>query len=241
MSWRLDRDGAALWEPLSDDDIACRDEEIAWHDLNNRPWKLVNGLIEQSGDPTALAGGFAGLEVTPVPGVYPTTTPNSATIDVAMWNTASYTPIQANPQCPKVFLVCAFGTCTTAAAPGTVSFQPRFGQLQTSPSIGLSLAAAQTASQTATPWKMFGKVVILKGGIATAGQVVATFEYTQGTAVSGGSASLPALDQMFGTTTGAVSVVTDGSVAAGLWMGMLNATVFTNTYIPQSVIWCSWN
>jgi len=214
-------------------------QELAHYE--SQKWKALDNELREGGDPTALAGGFAGLEVTPPVATLATVTPNSATVDVAMWPVATWSPIAANPQCPKAYRLFAFGTATTAAAPGTVSFQPRFGQLQTSPSLGLSTAAAQTASQTATPWTMRGDLIVRAGGGATTGLVVATFNYRQGTAVSGGSASMPAVDQMFGTTTGPVSVVTDGSVSAGLWMGILNATVFTNTYITQGVVWSSWN
>jgi hypothetical protein len=48
------------------------------------------------------------------------------------------------------------------------------------------------------------------------------------------------MEQMFGTTTGAVSVVTDGSVAGGLWIGVIGSLT-TATFKPQSVIWMSYN
>jgi hypothetical protein len=53
-----------------------------------------------------------------------------------------------------MYRLVAFGTATTAATPGTVLFNARFGQIVTSPLIGVSTTAAQTASQTATPWRM---------------------------------------------------------------------------------------
>jgi hypothetical protein len=239
MSWRLDKDGAALWESMSPDDIACRDEELAWHDLNSRPWKLVNGLIEQSGAPTALAGGFAGLEVTP-----PVTTLAAATIlgtEVALWTTPTYTPIAANPQCPKAYRLCSFGISTTAATQGTMAFNARFGQLITSPLLGGSVTTAQTASQTTTVFRLKGDMVIYRGGPATSGLVVGMFDYMQGTATTGGSTLLPGMSQMFGTGSGGQSVVTDGSVAAGLWIGGIAVTSVTNTFVPQGIIWSSWN
>jgi hypothetical protein len=176
-------------------------------------------------------------------------TPNVATLatatitgtEAALWPTATWTPIASNPQAPKAYRLIAFGTATTAATPGTVLFNARFGQLVTSPAIGTSTTAAQTASQTATPWRLEGNIVLRAGGGATTGLVVASFKYEQGTATSGGSAVLPAMEQLFGTTTGAVSVVTDGSVAAGLWMGAIAVTSTTNTFIPQAVVWVSYN
>lgn len=202
-------------------------------------WKQSMERIRASGDPTALTGGIAGVEVNPPVATLATVTVTGT--EAALWPTATWTPIAANVQAPKAYLVYAFGTATTAATQGTVLFNARFGQIVTSPLIGVSTTAAQTASQTATPWMLMGRVVVRRGGGATTGEVVANFKYEQGTATSGGSAVLPAIEQMFGTTTGAVSVVTDGSVAAGLWVGAIAVTSTTNTFIPQSVIWVSYN
>src|SRR5438270_7156454 len=149
MSWRMDRDGVAIYEPMSPDDVANRDEELKWLDDRRKPWKLINGVIEGAaaanqrawkgvlgelqaqGEMTALAGGFAGLEVTPASGTIPTAT--ILTTEVAMWATATYTPIAANPQCPKAFMLRSFGISTTAASQGTMAFNMRMGQLITSP------------------------------------------------------------------------------------------------------------
>lgn len=202
-------------------------------------WKQSMQRIRESNDPTALTGGIAGVEVTPNVATLATVTITGT--EAALWPTATWTPIAANPQAPKAYRVVAFGTCTTAATPGTMLFNARFGQIVTSPLIGVSTTAAQTASQTATPWRFEGNVLLRAGGGATTGLVVGSFKYEQGTAVSSGSAVLPAMEQLFGTTTGPVSVVTDGSVAAGFWLGAIAVTSTTNTYIPQAVIWVSYN
>lgn len=212
--------------------------------LESQRWKAFENEMRETANPwdkQALAGGFAGLEVTPPVARLATATINSSTVDVPFWPVATWTPIAANPQCPKAYRLCAFGIATTAATPGTVSIQARFGQVQTAPSIGVSTTAAATASETQTPWMIFGDLIIRAGGAPTTGLVVAMFNYQQGTATTGGSAILPALDQIFGTTTGAVSVVTDGSTAAGLWIGGLAVTSTTNTFITDGVIWSSWN
>lgn len=206
--------------------------------LESQRWKQLDNELRETTDLTALVG-FAGVEVTP--NVATLATATILTTEVALWPTATWTPIAANPQCPKAYRLLAFGTATTAATQGTMAFNARFGGLITSPLIGASTTAAQTASQTATPWMLRGDVIIRSGGAPTTGLVVATFNYRQGTAVSGGSASLPALDQVFGTTAGPVSVITDGSTAAGLWIGGIAVTSTTNTFITQGVIWSSWN
>ncbi len=84
MSWRMDRSGTAIFEPLSSDDIACRDEEISYIESKARPWRLINGVLDSmsrekpwkpwldeiaaSGAATALAGGFAGVVLYLIPG-----------------------------------------------------------------------------------------------------------------------------------------------------------------------------
>src|SRR5215468_5914595 len=245
MGWRMDRDGAAIWEPMSLDDLANRDEEIEFLDRKRRPWKLINGLIEGSiaanqrawkgvlnelqakGELTALQGGFTGLELTPASGTIPTAT--ILTTEVAMWATATYTPIAANVQCPKAFILRAFGICTTAATQGTMAFNMRMGQLITSPLLAASTTAAQTASQTTTTFTMEGDILIRRGGSATNGAATGAFKYHQGTTTTGGSASLPAMEQIFGSTA-EVAVQTDAGLANGLWSGAIAVTSTTNTF-----------
>lgn len=236
MGWLMDRFEKAARERRGMSRIS---DVVELRDLEARRWKQLDNELRETSDLTALAGGFAGLELTPPVGTLTAVTINAT--EAALWPTATWTPIAANPQAPKAYRLLAFGTATTAATPGTVLFNARFGQLVTSPLIGVSTTAAQTASQTATPWLLRGDVVIQRGGPATSGLVAAVFNYRQGTAVSGGSLSIAAVDQIFGTTTGAQSVVTDGSVAAGLWVGAIAVTSTTNTFIPQSVVWASWN
>lgn len=222
---------------ITDYDVRRDIQLIGGEPVDN--WKAVQRRIAESGDPTMLSGGYAGAEVTPPPGDLATVTTTGT--EAALWPTATWSPIAANPQCPKAYMLYAFGVATTAATQGSNLFQARFGQIVTSPSIGVTPTSIPTASETATPWMIMGRIVIQKGGTATSGLVVANFKYEQGTAVSGGSVVMPAMELMFGTTTGAVSVVTDGSVAAGLWIGSIAVTSTTNTFKPQSVIWMSYN
>ncbi len=256
MSWRMDRDGAAIFEAMSPDDIANRDEEIQYLEDKQRPWKLINGLIEGAaaanqrawksvfndlqaeGVPTALAGGFAGLESTPASGTIATAT--ILTTEVAMWTAATYTPIAANPQCPKAFILRSFGLSTTPASQGTMAFNMRMGQLITSPLLAASVATAQTASQTTTTFRLEGDVLIRRGGSATNGAAVGAFRYSQGTATTGGSLEIAALNQIFGSTA-EVAVQTDAGLANALWAGAIATTSTTSTYVPLGIVWASWN
>jgi hypothetical protein len=189
---RYERQATALrkrGDAITDYDVRRDMQLIAGEPVDN--WKSVDRRIAESGDPTMLSGGYAGTEVTPNVATLATATITGT--EAALWPTATWTPIANNPQTPKMYRLVAFGTATTAATPGTVLFNARFGQIVTSPLIGVSTTAAQTASQTATPWRLEGNVLVRRGGGATTGEVVANFKYEQGTATSGGSAVLPAI------------------------------------------------
>lgn len=255
MSWRMDKSGAAVFEPLSPGDIACRDEEIAYLDDGGKPWRLINGVLDSlsrdrpwkpwldeiaaAGAPTALAGGFAGVELTPQPMTLPTITMGAT--ELALWSTSVNTPIASNPQCPKAYMLRAWGYATTAATQGSILFNARLGQLVTSPLLGASVTAIQTASQTTTNWNLFGDLLLRTGGGATTGNATAQFEYSQATATTGGGPVLAATNQIIGNGLTITSYESDAALANGLWMGGIATTSTTNTFIPLAVIWASWN
>lgn len=253
MSWRMDSDGSAIWETMSPDDIACRDEEIKWMDDRSKPWRLINGIIDSlsrpwkqiqnelaaAGDPTALAGGFAGLELTPNVLTVPTAT--ILTTEVAMWSTPTFTPIAANPQCPKAYMLRSWGYATTAATQGTMAFNMRLGQLITSPLLGSSVTGAQTASQTTTNWRLEGDVILRTGGGATTGAATGQFRYSQATATTAGGPELAAMSQIIGNGSTVTAYQSDAALANGLWPGAIAVTSTTNTFVPLGVIWASWN
>lgn len=250
----MDKSGAAIFEPLSSDDIACRDEEISWLEDQGKPWRLINGVLDSmsraqpwkpwldeiaAAGPSALAGGFAGLELTPQPMTLPTIT--MGTTELALWSTSTNTPIAANPQCPKAYMLRAWGYGTTAATPGSILFNARLGQLVTSPLLGASVTAAQTASQTTTNWRMEGDVLLRTGGGATTGAATGQFRYSQATATTAGGPELAAASQIIGNGLTITSYESDAALANGLWMGGIATTSTTNTFIPLAVIWASWN
>jgi hypothetical protein len=239
MAWRTGKDGECYYEALSLEDLQCRDEELAWMDLNRRPWKMVNGMIEQSGAPTALAGGFAGLELTPNVLTPPTITMGAT--ELSLWSVPTFTPIAANPQQPKAYMLRSWGYCTTAATPGSILFNARLGQLVTSPLLGASVTAAQTASQTTANFRLEGDVILRTGGGATTGTATGQFRYSQSTAVTGAGPELAACSQIIGNGSTVTSYESDAALANGLWIGGIATTSTTNTYIPLGIIWASWN
>lgn len=211
-------------------------EEFEWlvHHESGK-WKIINGELVRKGTPTAIKGGFAGLEVVPPPLTLATVTVTAT--EGAIWPVATWTPIAAYTQAPTAYRLAAFGTLTTAATPGTMQIVPRIGTTNAGIALGATVTAAQTASQTTTVWRIWGDLIIRIGGGASTATAVGSFRYSQGTATTGGSAVLPAIEQIFGGTVASY----DGSTAQGLYMGAVAVTSTTNTYIPQGVIWSSWN
>jgi hypothetical protein len=200
-----------------------------------RAWKPWMREIEESGVPVGLPGGLAGIEVNPPAFTLPTVTANAT--EAALWPVATWTPISANSTYPKIFRVVAWGTQTTAATPGTMLFQPRLGTTVAGIDMGVSVTAAQTASETTTVWRIEGNIICRIGGTASTATAVSSFKYEQGTATTGGSAVLPAIEQIFGGLVASY----DASIAQGLWMGVKAVTSTTNTFVPQAVIWLSYN
>jgi hypothetical protein len=201
-----------------------------------REWKPWMREIQASGEPTMLSGGIAGVEVSPPQWTLPTITANAT--EAALWPAATWTPIPFKLMTyPKVFRIIAWGTQTTAATPGTMLFQPRLGTSVSGIDMGVSVTAAQTASETTTVWRIEGNVICRIGGTASTATAVSSFKYEQGTATTGGSAVLPAIEQIFGGLVASY----DASVDQGLWMGVKAVTSTTNTFVPQAVIWLSYN
>jgi hypothetical protein len=98
-----------------------------------RTWKQIERAIREGGDPTALAGGIAGLELTP-PIANETLVTGTAT-EQAIFPTAR-TAIAATPRAPVLYRLFAAGTSTTAATPGTYTLSGRVGTANTAPLIG---------------------------------------------------------------------------------------------------------
>jgi hypothetical protein len=224
---------------LLDREILCRDRPSKWDDVSelaqllygDRTAKQQMHDVWLNGDPINIAGGLGGLEANPPNADLATVTVNAT--EAALWPTA-YTPIPALLQGPKAYSLKAWGVCTSAATPGTQTFNPRIGTSNAGISLGISSALTPTASETAVVWKIMGDVV-LRGGSTTTTTVTGVFDYDQTTGTTGNATTITAL--RFGGTSASV----DNTVAQALWMGLLAVTSTTNTMTPRGVIWASWN
>jgi hypothetical protein len=216
---------------LTQDDVWGRDEEIAWREANNRPWKVVNGLLLGSGDPLMVAGGLAGLEANPPAANVGANTYASST-EIALWPTGQ-SPIPALQVGPKAYYVVAWGTATTAGTPGTMTTTARFGGITSGVSIAATPAVALTASMTADPWRLEGDLILRNTGVTTM-VVTGSFRLSFGIIGGNGAESLP---ELFNGVSGSC----DNTAASTLCMGVSMATSTTNTTACNGVIFGSWN
>jgi hypothetical protein len=198
-----------------------------------RTWKQIDQAIREGGDPTALAGGIAGLELTP-PIANETLVTGTAT-EQAIFPTAR-TAIAATPRAPVLYRLFAAGTSTTAATPGTYTLSARVGTANTAPLIGATSGAlTPVASATAAHWRCFGIFYIR--GADTTGTAFGSMEMNHSGTTGGGGPVSATGNAVFG----GVSAAVDFSAATALWIGATHATSTTNTWTAQFVGWGSWN
>jgi hypothetical protein len=199
-----------------------------------RTWREIQRDIELAGDPTALTGGIAGLDL--VPSIKDLATVTGSATEQALWPIAN-TPIDQNPRAPVLHRVFASGTSTTAAAAGTYTLALRLGNANTSPLFGaVSGALTPVNSATAAQWRCFG-FVFIRGGDTT-GTAVGSFEFNHSGTVGGGGPVSATGNAIFG----GVSATVDFSAATnGIWVGVTHATSTTNTWVPQFVGKGTWN
>lgn len=214
--------------------VGAHEDLIAQAVEETRTWKQIQRDIDLAGDPTALVGGYAGLELTP--SIKDLATVTGSATEQALFPTAN-APIPVTPQAPKLYRLFASGTSTTAATPGTYTMAGRIGNANTSPLFGVvSGNLTPVASATAAQWRCFGVVFIRQSG--TAGTAVGTFEMNHSGTVGGGGPVSATGNAIFG----GVSAATDFTLTTnGLWIGVTHATSTTNTWVPQLVTWGSWS
>jgi hypothetical protein len=241
MSWHLERSsGGYIYEhePLTQEQIWGRNEEIAWLEANRRPWKLVNGLLAAAGDPVMISGGLAGLVVNPITLNAATVTGGATELSILP---AALVPIAQNVQSGTSYHLFAGGNSTTAATPGTYTLAPRIGPAPTnaSPLIGaVSSAFTPLASMTVAPFNIDGEIVIRGSG--TSNTCAAAFAWSQ-TSVASAAAPGPSSVSSAGNLGGISASFDSTGTTCAFWLGVTHATSTTNTWIPQLVIWASWN
>lgn len=245
MSWRTDSTaGAFVWDTqeLLPHEVACRDEELGWLIQNGRKdWKLVNGRIQRSGDPTMLQGLYAGLTALP-PAASPPSVAVTATASpgVAIWTTTLYTPIPANAvMAPAIFEVMAAGTVQTSTTSMTTTILPGIGNVvegaapSTYKSLGPSGALTLAATALTCLWRFEGELIIQENG--TAGTAVFIGQMTFTTAAAPATSAQVGQGMCGGTQ--ATSLDFTGTTAGypGGFLLAAWASASTVTYVPYII------
>jgi hypothetical protein len=246
MPWRWDSTaGATVWDtqPMSRDELALRDEELAWLIRSGRrDWKLINGRIVGSGSPTAMAEGtYGALAAYPLP-VSEAGLTLSATEQglVPSAHIPVYAPLPINGiLAPQAYRFVLTGIFTSVATSGTLTITPRIGNANTSPSLGASAAQTLTASLTNGQFAIKGDITIRTIGLPGANSTaIGTFQAFANSTVGGAVTSW-----LWGTGTTAVSfdsTITAGANGGGLWFGLTFSANFP-TFTLQQVHVMDWN
>jgi hypothetical protein len=235
--------GAYIWDtqPMSDEELLCRDEEIRWLMAHERQgWGLINGRLKTDGTLTAY-GTYAGLAAIP-----PTSSSgfqaNVASLngEASLWTTSLFTPWLANSLvAPSAWKLHTSWQTTTSTSPGNLTLNPRVGSVAAGSSstggiaLGADAAIALTASIT-TDWFVEGNIIVGSiGAPGTNSKAIGDFNCTAKPATTGTGAAT--INDIFGFTQASF----DASIASGLVLGMAN-TVTTITYAVMTIIWLSY-
>jgi hypothetical protein len=253
MGWRTNdsRAGAHLWDsevPVGQE-LLARDEELAWLMRDQtKSWKLINGRISHSGDPTMMAEGlYTGLTALPpaiaAPSVANTTT---ATPGWALWTTTLYTPIPANAiMAPSFFKVMAGGTLALSTTSMTATFLPFIGNVvaaaapSTFKTLGPSGVATLATTAITTGWLFQGFLVVQQTGTAGTAMFYGTMHYTTSTL----PATNAATQDIFMGGTQATALDFTGTTAGypgGMGLASWGITG-TETWVPQIIALASYN
>jgi len=244
--WRYDSSaGATIWdtEPMSKEDLACRDEELAWLIREQRRgWRLINGRIAGSGAPTAMAEGtYGSLDAYPLPASEAALT-LSATEQglIPAAHIPIYTPLPINGiLSPQAYRYVLSGIGTTVATSGTLTMTPRIGNANTSPSLGASAAQTWTASLTNSQFHIVGDITVRSIGLPGANSTaIGTFRAVVNSTVGGAVTSW-----LWGTGTTAVSfdsTIAAGANGGGFWLGVTFSANFPTMTLQQTHV-MDWN
>ena len=253
-SWRQDSTaGAAIWDtqPMSASDLACRDEELAWLMQDGRKqWRLINGRIARSGDPTASEGVYAGLAAYPPAAATPTVAnTTTASPGNAWWTTTLYAPLLANATlAPSAYRIHASGTYQLSTTAMTMTVLPFIGNVveaaapSTFQTLGPSGAVTVATTAITSDWKLDGDLTIRSVG--TVGTVYFKGEMRFGLAAVPYAVSVGTPNSVSTLFGGTVATVDFTGTTAGYPGGLGVAswgTTGTETIIPQYVHFISLN
>lgn len=211
--------------------------------LGRGEWKARIQAIEAMGVPVGAEGTYGALGAYPLEGELPAV--NTGTTELGVLtaaNAALYTPIPARailaPQAWR-FVVC--GRVTTTATAANLSWTPRLGNANTSPSLGASAAIAKTISITNAIFILKGDITVQVVGIpGTNSKAIGHFQAFLNSTAAGAATSW-----VWGSTAQASfdSSVAPGASANGgqLWLGSTASAAAADPLIVGQVHWMDWN
>lgn len=205
-------------------------------------WKTRIRALEAMGVATAAEGTYGALGAYPLEAELPSV--NSGTTEAGLLtaaNTALYLPIPARSiLAPQAWRFVVAGRVTTTATAANLTWTPRIGNANTSPSLGASAALAKTISITNAQWIMKGDITVQKTGIpGTNSNGWGHFSMDLNSAAGGaatrwvwGSTAVAAFDSSLGP----------GNANGGsLWLGMLASAAAADPFITGQCHWMDWN
>lgn len=206
-------------------------------------WKARTRALEAMGVPVAAEGTYGALGAYPLEAELPAS--NTGTTETGLLtaaNAALYMPIPARATlAPQAWRYAVTGRVTTTATAANLSWTPRIGNANTSPSLGASAAIAKTISITNAIFIQKGDITIQRVGIAgTNSLAVGHFNMFLNSA-AGGAATV----WVWGSTASASfdSTVAPGASANGgqIWLGMTASAAAADPMIVAQVHWMDWN
>lgn len=256
MSWRTDSTaGAYIWdtEPMSRDDLLCRNEELAWLKADGRSrWKLINGRIAESGDPTMMAEGlYGGVMALPPAAAAPSVacTATTSGTAVALWTSGLYSPIPSNGiMFPSAYKLMAVGTVQTSTTTMTSALVPGLSAATsgsvpsvTTKTLGASGSATLATTALTALFQMDFDLILQAGGTSGTAYGIGKCHYT--TAAAPATSAQVSQVMLGGTQATAVDFTgTTANLPGGLYVATYNTgTAGTTTFVPQLIVFESWN
>jgi hypothetical protein len=210
--------------------------------LGRGEWKSRTRALEAMGVPMAAEGTYGALGAYPLEAELAAV--NSGTTEAGLLtaaNTVLYMPIPARSiLAPQAWRFVIAGRVTTTATAANLSWTPRLGNANTSPSLGASLALAKTVSITNSIWIMKGDITVQRvGASGTNSLAIGHFDMKLNSAAAGAYTSW-----LWGSTASASfdSTLGPGNANGGsLWLGMTASAAAADPFIAGQVHWMDWN